>query len=837
MFQKSVWRTFSLSVSLSFLLIPTSHLTAANKATFSIKGNVRKPIIIPASLEELEQRAAESPDRIPLGPVANTNGGAKGLDWRFLGPKPILNEYWSGYADASGRVSSIIVDPLDAHRAYIAGAQGGVWRTTDGGISWTPLTDHLSSLASGALAFDPLNPDVIYYGTGEQHYSGDSFYGDGLFKTTDGGTTWSKIATKATVGSYIARIIVKPANSDTIHLASDRGYLRSTDGGNSWSLILNPSQCNDLAVSPMTPNVVFAAFLREGIYRSTNSGADWVKLTNGLPSGGFARINMAISTSGNVLYASFVNDTTGGLLGMYKTTDGGDSWFNLPNTPNYLGGQGWYDNCIIVDPTDSNICYAGGVFPYGGDIYGLIRTTDGGNSWADITIGIDGSQLHPDQHCLAIGPDGTLWVGNDGGVWKTTDNGQHWINLNNNLGLTQFYTLGIHPTDSTFLLGGNQDNGTVRYEGNLGWPQVMGGDGGPVAIEWDSPNIYYTTYVRMTYLTKWDNGTYIADVTGPWSGERASWCNGPLVVDPNQPNTLLVGTYRVWRTTDSGASWDSISNDLTGGGVLRALAVAQGNSNIIYTGSSDGRVYLTTDGGATWNPRYSGLPWAPIPDIVLHPSNWQIAYLCVDRSSGGRVYRTTNAGVDWTDITGDLPNGLRGISLTINFSTPSPLLFLGTDYGVYFSPNNGTNWTKEGDNLPSLAIYDLGYDVHNHLLVAATHGRGMWRATVSDTIGIQGDQNLAQLPQGFSLSQNYPNPFNATTLIRYAVPAVSGQQSTVSLKIYNILGQKVATLVNEKQPPGYRAVSWDAGDMASGIYFYRLQAGEFVQTKRLLLLK
>jgi len=828
MFQIEVKRIRHLAVGLLFLFSLASFLTPTRGANLSTQTRVRRPITIPASPEELEQRAVESPDRIPVGLVVNHQfEQPKGLNWRFLGPQPILNEYWSGNADASGRISSIIVDPSDADRVYLAGAQGGVWKSTDGGVNWMPLTDHLSSLASGALAFDPTNSEIIYYGTGEQHYSGDSFYGDGLFKSTDGGSTWSKIATKATVGSYIARIIVKPGNSDTVHLASDLGYLRSTDGGNSWSLLLNPFHCNDLAISPSAPTVVFAAFWGEGIYRSVNSGTDWVKLTNGLPSEGFSRINIAIGGAlyPDWLYASFVDESDGSLLGMYRTRNGGDSWFERSNTPNYLFHHGFYDNCIIVDPSWPYRCYAGGGWV-------LIKTTDGGNTWTDITIGVDGSQLHPHQHCLAIGPDGTLWVGNDGGAWKTTDGGGHWINLNHSLGLTPFYTVGIHPTDSTFLLGGSQSNGTVRYEGNLGWPQVRAGDGGPVAIEWDSPNIYYTTSYYIKTLIKFDNGAYVADVTGPWLGERASWCNGPLVVDPNLPNTLLVGTYRVWRTTSSGSSWVCISGDLTGGGVLRAIAIAQGNSNIIYTGSSDGLVYLTTD-GATWDPHYSGLPSAPIPDIVLDPSDWQIAYLCVDQANGGRVYKTTDAGVNWTDITGDLPSGLRGMSLAIYFFTSSSILYLGTDYGVYSSSNGGENWFKEATNLPSLVIFDLGFDSHNNLLVAATHGRGMWRASISDTIGVEGNGGLAQLPESFSLSQNYPNPFNPVTLIRYALP----RDCYLTLAIYNVLGQKVASLVDGEQRAGYKSVRWDASLFSSGIYFYRFEAGDFVQTRKMVLIR
>lgn len=770
-----------------------------------------RPIIIPISIAELEYLAANRPDRIPVGPVSKPSS-ANIQTWTSLGPQPILNEYWSGYADASGRISSIIVHPTYPNLIYLAGAQGGVWKSTDGGVNWTPLTDHLSSLASGDLAFDPADPDVIYYGTGEQHFSGDSFYGDGLFRTTNAGFTWTKIATKDTVGSYIARIKIKPTDSNIIHLASDRGYLQSTDGGTSWTRFLSTNWCTDLALSPPAPSLVFAAIRSDGIYKSTDDGASWNKLTNGLPASGFARINMAISLSDtNVIYASFVaND--GSLYGMYKTTNGGTSWSNLPNTPNYLGYQGWYDNCVIVHPTDTSICYAGGVFPYGSGYYGLIKTTDGGNSWTDITIGTDSSQLHPDQHCLAFDPNSNLWVGNDGGIWKTTNGGQTWINYNHTLSVTQFYTLAIHPTNSNFLIGGNQDNGAVRYDGNLGWPQLNAGDGGPAAIEWDSPNIYYTTYIRMNPIYKWNNGVYQGNVTGPWSGDRASWCNGPLVVDPNQSDALLAGTYRVFRTTNSGSNWTQISSDLAGGSAyLRALVVSTTGSDTIYSGSSNGRVYVTTD-GSTWNPRYTGLPYAPIPDVIIDPTDWETAYICADQSSSGRIYKTADAGLSWSDITGDLTTGLRALSMTIDFSNIPPTLYLGTDYGVYYSTNEGTNWSKYGNGLPNLAIYEIGCDTANGLLVVATHGRGMWRT---------------QLISG--IEEQTSTPVSSFTYMKIVSNPVIGNKFEVNLNVispgnfnfvlFDISGKKVRAYLNRQLSVGTHRLMFSADGLSSGVYF------------------
>ena len=771
-------------------------------ANLSVSLAARRPIVVPTTVPELERLAAGAKDRIPRGAVNR----APSFDgpWGFLGPLPVEHEYWSGDTFASGRISAIVVSPTNAAVVYMAAAQGGVWKSTDAGANWVALGDRLSSLSSGALVLEPGDPNVLYYGTGEQHYSGDSYYGDGLFRSNDAGATWSKIALKAAVGSYIARVLVRPDSAGILFVASDRGLVQSTDTGATWTLRLSQNWCNDIVASQQAPRRLFAAIHSNGVYRSTDGGYAWAKLTSGLPTDSLARINLAISQSdSSIVYASFVNGNTGGLRGMYKTTDAGDSWARLESTPNYLGGQGWYDNCVMVHPANPNTCYAAGVFPYDSGYYGVIRTTDGGTSWHDVTVAANGSQLHPDQHILAFGPDSVLWVGNDGGVWKSKDPGDSWVNCNQTLGVTQFFTVALHPTDSSFLLGGNQDNGIERYEGRLGWPQVAAGDGGPSLVEWDSPNIYYTTYVQMRGLSKWDDGVYVGDVTGPWTSDRADWCNGPLITDPNQPNTILAGTYRVFRSTNSGASWTQISGDLTGGsGDLRALAVAGAGSDTIYSGSSDGRLYLTTN-ASDWDLRNSGLPAAPIPDIVVAPGDYSTAYICIDRSSSGRVYATTDAGSSWTDITGDLAAGLRGMSLAVRFGPNPPELYLGTDYGVYRSVNGGANWLRFGDSLPDIAVCDIAWDSANQLVVAATHGRGMWRMPVTSG-GIAGPGRADRASR----------PALSATLVRSVLTLYEGPHTGhgASAVLLDVSGRVVADLL-----PGPNDVS----RLSPGIYCVR----------------
>ncbi len=782
----------------------------------------RMPLPVPPprlSLEELTARAYTRPDRVPAHTVflRDAFNRQRPSEWTFLGPQPIVDEFWSGFASASGRVTAIAIDPTNPNIVYIGGAQGGIWKSTDGGATFQPLTDHLSSLSTGSIAIFPGDPNIIYYGTGEQHFCAVCYYGDGLFKSMDGGNTWVKTAGKDTVGAYIAKVLVDPSEPNLVHLVSDRGYLRSRDGGYTWEATLTVGWGSDLIMMPDNPAVLIAAMIGSGLWKSTDTGRTWTQLTSGLPSSGFQRINIAVSPSHpNILYASFISNG-GSLLGLYKSTDRGNTWFLLPNTPNYVGRQGWYDNCIIVHPTNPDIVFAGGVFPFDSSYYGLIRSMDGGNTWQDVTFGLNGVQLHPDIHTLAFGPDGALWVGTDGGVWKSYDLGNTWFNMNATLGITQFYTVAISPDTSVSMpddiLGGTQDNGTVYWSGSLAWNQRDMGDGGPVLYDWASPNIYYTTYVLMRYFTKWDNGVYIGDVTGGWTNDRVSWANAPVVMDPNQPHVIYVGTHRVWKSPDGGNSWTVISGDLTdSAGYLLAIAVAQGNSNLILTGSSNGILYRTIDGGTTWirlDTAIALFGGSAITELWMDPANLAIVYLSVDRNSGGRVYVSQDTGTTWIDITGDLPEGLRAQSLAVDFSQDPPVLYLGTDYGVWVSIDGGSHWIKQTD-VPNVAVFDIAIQEDLKVVVAATHGRGMWM------------RPLIEVPP---VSAPLTDFSGSTHPVLQVYPAVSGTgwftvQVTGSgrIEVFNLSGERVRQIPISQ---GRHTVRLSLADLPEGVYFLR----------------
>jgi len=651
--------------------------------------------------------------------------GRSAMNWMPLGPRPIEGEFWSGDSDASGRIVSIAPHPIDQDTAYAAAASGGIWKTTNGGTSWTPVSDELSVLNHGCVALDPSTPDTVYAGTGE--YTTQST-GDGLFRSNDSGASWSQIADTTEVGSTCSKVIIDPTDSDTIHLTGAIGYARSTDGGATWSLPL-PGRASDLAVDP-TGALVYVATHSGGLSKSTNGGVSFSPLTTGLPGAGFSRIILTMAPgTPSTLYAAYV--TGGSILGLFKTTNAGTSWSQLGATPNFASPQAWYDTFVAVDPSDADTVYAGGVFPTYA-VAGVIKTTDGGSSWNDVTCPTGCTNgtgnPHPDQHTMAFGADGRIWLGNDGGVWTSSDDAATWDNTNSTLAVTQNYTVALHPTDDSMMMTGTQDNGTVgRDTGMDGWPQVVAGDGGYLAYDFNDPNTRYTTYVFLTVFRV--IGGSVVDISGPWGGDPANFI-APLVMDPNDASTLAGGTNRIWRThnADGAATWTAISPSLNGN--VNAIAIAPGESDSIYAGTSTGRLWVTTD-GASWAERTSGLPGGSLGDIAVDPDDSARAYVAFFNTSGPRVLRTEDRGLNWEDVTGTLVTGAAARALAVEWRNFPPTLYVGSGAGVYWSDDDGASWTKDGSDLPNVNIGDLVIDTATNTIVAGTYGRGAWRADLS----------------------------------------------------------------------------------------------------------
>jgi uncharacterized protein (TIGR03437 family) len=689
------------------------------------------------------------------------------LQWVPIGPTPILQSTYS-VSPWSGHVNSLATDPRNSNVVYGAADAGGVWKTTDGGNTWAPLTDFQPGLTTAMVALDPFNPDAIYASTGSGlSWSGDFGCGDGvgILKSTDAGNTWAPLpgnvtgqgAGRTLTAANIGSFAFDPSQSGRMLAVIGgcgvvtAGLYRSTDGGVTW--VLAKSGYANSTVFDATGQYAYAGFYGGLVYRSSDGGATWTPINGGgansIPTAvgtdaaGFVFLAVAPSSPGTVLVSvGRASDNT--LMGLYLSPDRGQTWKKLVNAPGYCGTQCGYSPALAFLPTDANVIFAGGLYIY--------RSLDGGASWTDITLGSNGTYLHSDHHWLAFSKDGsTLYLPNDAGVWKTSNPtaaaSPAWTNLNATLGITEFYPgLSISPVDVNYSLGGTQDNGTPLYSGG-NWAYALCGDGGQTAIDPATPSTVYAVCIA-NFIGQPPGQIYkstSAGQAGSWqimnSGiavERLNWVS-PLTLDAANPSRLYYGTYRVYQSVDGAAHWTPISGDLTGGvtatqsGVLTALAVSA-DSNTVYAGSNDGHLSVTNNAnagaGAIWTDRSAGLPKWYVTSIAPDPTDPQTAYVTFSTFGPGHVFKTSNQGKTWTDISGNLP-AIPANDLAVDPDLPGTL-YLGTDLGVFRSTDQKT-WAPLGSGLPHVIVTNVKLHRASRTLRAGTYGRSVWDLGVPAT--------------------------------------------------------------------------------------------------------
>jgi len=659
------------------------------------------------------------------------------LTWTLLGPQPTNTGF--SYPTTSGRVTALAVDPTDSEVVYLGAAEGGIWKTTDGGAAWVPLTDTQASLATGSIAIDPSNHETIYVGTGEEDFSDDSYYGAGVLKSTNGGNTWTLTPGPFGDSLEIGSMAVDPANDQVVLAGTNSGVYLSTNGGNTWNEVL-AGTATGVLFDPYNGNRAYAAVEGNGVYVSTNAGAAWSydngKGSGALPASNAGRIAVAISRSNpSTLFAGIANPTTGSLLGLYKTTNGGSSWTELTSAPDYCTPYCWYTNVVAVDPVNPQVVFIGGSDEPGT----LYQSLNGGATWTNVAVGGNLVELHEDHHALAFSANGgTLYVGNDGGVWSATDPTTlypNWTNLNNPLAITQFYP-GNSVSSPSLVYGGTQDNGVQQYTGSIAWNYSWCGDGGWTAVNPGTPSTVYASCAQYDVEESTQNGvlgTWTSANSGINTSDRMQFIP-PLVMDPLNSEILYFGTYQVYQTANGASSWQSISPDLTGGtGTVTVVSVAPSNDQILYAGTNEGQVQTTTTAapGTTWTNVSTGLPNRSITQIAISPSAPYVAYVAFSgfNSPGGHIYQTTNGGASWADISVPLPNTPVD-DLVIDPVYPNTL-YAATDIGVFYTTNLGQTWSILGTGLPNVVVLGLKMYAPTRTLYAATHGRSMWTLNVN----------------------------------------------------------------------------------------------------------
>lgn len=664
----------------------------------------------------------------------------------YIGPDTITGGF-------TGRISAIACHPTNPELYYVGGADGGVWKTTNGGASWTAVTDNMPTTAIGAIT--TFGTSNVYVGTGEANYALHSRYGLGLYRSQDSGATWTHLAEKRFAGRCFSKIVINPRSGGATlyagitpaggfpeksaakgHVFKDGaiGVFMSADWGASWIQLTNglPNEaCTDLAIDSRDPKVLYAAIGRpfgsaaNGIYKSTNAGASWTKLTTGLPVGTLGRIGITISpVDSQRLYALITNPCTSGgangsTMGAFVSTNAGLSWHPM-SALDIQSSYGWYQCLAVASPSAVDQVFLAGL--------SLVRSNNAGNTYSTVT------PPHVDIHAITFDAAGRLLVGCDGGVYRSIDNGANWTSLNNGIGVMQLYAgVSTHLNQQNRINGGFQDNGTNMKTGaGLSWTHTIGGDGGWTAWNQVSTSTLWGQTQGPAQLQRSDNlgGAFSLKSTGINAGQPVAFYT-PVEYVPGSSTNLLCATDRIYRSTNSGDNWSPISGDLTNGSnAIRSLAIHPLNPNHVMVATTDGDISRSLDGGATFADLLTGIPgWVRVTrEIVPSPVAGSTWYLAVSQFGTNQIRMTANNGTSWTSLDGDLPDVPVN---TIGFDPrPTPMvLYAGTDRGLYRSVNNGINWVRL-NGIPNVPVIDIRYRATFGELIIATQGRGVYRLSL-----------------------------------------------------------------------------------------------------------
>ena len=721
----------------------------------------------------------------------------KNLKFRSIGP-----------AQMGGRVDDLAIVESDPRVMYVGAAAGGVFKTVNGGVTWKAIFEDQPNPSIGDLALAPSNPSIIYVGTGEANNRQSSSWGNGVYKSMDGGTTFTHLGLDAT--QHIGRIVVHPTDPNIVYVAAqgdlwgpnkERGVYKSTDGGATWALTLfvnDDTGANDIAIDPQSPNILYATMYQHrrtvwgyngggpgsGIYRSTDGGSHWTKLTHGLPAGPLGRCALDIyRRNSNIVYAEIQHESQGGV---YRSEDKGETWTHMSDTdprPSYFSQ-------IRVDPNNDLRIWLGGV-----NIY---FSEDGGKTFVQNRF----ERVHSDVHAIWIDPSNSdhLVIGNDGGVWTTNDAGRGWAHLNN-IALAQFYEVAFDYQKPYHVCGGLQDNyswcgpsstAQTLGIGNEDWITVQGGDGFYNRIDPTDPNTIYAesqdgNLSRRDLKTSESKSIRPQEPSDTAPRYRFQW-NSPLMISPHDPKTIYYGGNHLFKSTDRGDTWEVLGEDLTSGadrkkqtifgipvdehtlspndGVaawpcITAIAESPVKAGVLWVGTDDGYLQMSRDGGKTWTNVASHIAGMARGGYVsrIEPSykDAATAYVTFDnhRSAdyGIYIFATKNYGDSFTKITNGIPPGAGTVHVVREDPANPDLLFAGTEFGLFASFDRGANWHRMKNGLPTVPVFDIQIQPRDHDLILATHGRAVW---IMDNIHVLEEMNPQVLTSDLKLFDTRP---------------------------------------------------------------------------------
>ncbi|WP_196886406.1 T9SS type A sorting domain-containing protein [Aureivirga sp. CE67] len=720
--------------------------------------------------------------------------------WTELGPT--YYNQTSGWNPGVGRITSLAINPNNSNNILIGTPNAGVWRTTNKGNTWTPLTDHFSNLKVWSLAMDPSNTNTVYWGSTNGV----------IYKSTNQGTTWQTFADLS--GSSVYKIAVHPTNSNIIYVAMNYGgFYRTLNGGQSWTKITSDYYGYDIEFNTSNPNIVYLS--GKNFHKTTidNSSTTTHNFSSGVKMIGVSAANS------NKIYV--LEEASGKFGALYVSNNGGTTFTTLNHgTKNYFGysttandnrGQAPRDMDIAVSNTNANEVHIAGILTW--------RSTNGGVSFQITSDWVPANAAyknigycHADVDILEF-VDGELFVGSDGGLFVADNtsyiSSNYYDDLTSGLGIREFYKLGISQTSQTKISGGSQDNGTSIYSEQTGqWKDWLGADGMETFFNINNSNIVYGTIYNGRLYRSYNGGNSYSSLpqgfTGPWVTAYEP--------DPVNSNTFYGGGKSLYKTTNGGQTWTSIST--TRSSYINDIEISQTNNQIIYIGQGS-RLYKTTNGGQAWQT-VSGL-YGQVRDIAIHPTNPNKVAVCINSSN--QVYVSNDGGNSWSQYDKNLPNFSKTSIVWQNDSQNS--LYVGMGYGVYMINDNLNNWVPFNNNLPNVMITELEINHVNNTLYTSTYGRGIWKTNLPSSSARLSNEN--QLTQNISI---YPNPAKDKITI-----SNQDESFNSSISIYDQNGRIVKYLKNIKLQEN---LDVDISNLENGIYFVKINTEKGAYTEKII---
>lgn len=731
-------------------------------------------------------------------------------------PTPSTQSAWTNISQTTciggyngmGRATCIAFDPVNPAVMYVGAPIGGLWKTTDGGLTYTALTDALPYVSVGSCVVDYSNSSVLYISVGD--HQGWWNFSRGIYKSTDGGATWAVTGLnwQFAQGRAISKIVMDPFNPQILFAATSNGLYKTINGGTNWT-VARTGYYSDIEFEPGTSNIYAALHDYWGsseVFRSTDGGSTWNALTSFAAQYNWIRLAVTPANAAKLAVMCSINNNP-----LYISTNYGANLNYVADVPE--------GSVLHFSPTNANILYCGGLF--------VQKSTDGGATWNVLTWWYNNppySEVHADQRNVEFHPlvPDLIYFCNDGGLYSYSENSGSFTELTNGFVTTQFYKIAISQSDPNIIIGGTQDNGGRLRDQNGQWRSTNGGDGMDVAIDPTDNDVIYTTYIYgklYRSMDRWVNDTYycISDNI-PGGTPPGSWV-APYMLDPSDNSTIIAGYDDVWRSIDRGNTWNALSSGIFGGSTIECLAVAASDPNTIWV-SSDTSISMTSNLGGNWSA-INNPSDLRITSLTVSPTNTNDIWItCGGYTAAKKVYYSANAGATWTNLTTGLPN--TAVNTSLYEIGSNDRIYVGTDAGVYVRDPANPTWTLVGTGLPNTAVTDLEIYYATGMLRAGTYGRGIWETSVALFSG-EPESPVQPLLEVMVI----PNPAGAQS----QADICSSNSGLIQLHIYNSLGQMVWSESVESGGNNTRVL---LPDLNSGQYAIEVVQGDNVCRNRFI---